>query len=230
MPADNQFALDRLTNLGNTAEGTNLPPRQTGDIRVPIVTKLKVVNIKSTPSGVVYTLAWMDPDAGGSQIAQYNIYAYGLNGSEEPQGPFTSRRSPATVRLVSTSYSQIRFTVQTQLHNGMTSHMEISPTIAAATNIQTTGASVSVITVTSDYLIISYNYLVLADTSSGNITVTLPASPATGDTYCIKKFVAANTLTIDGNGNTIDGAATLSLTVRYQSYTLTFTGTEWSIV
>ncbi|OQW48868.1 MAG: hypothetical protein A4C66_05940 [Nitrospira sp. HN-bin3] len=60
------------------------------------------------------------------------------------------------------------------------------------------------------------------DTTSGNITVTLPpAASVPGKQYHIKKSVAANTLTVDGNGSeTIDGAATLAWTTQYQSYLL----------
>ena len=229
MPDFNQFALNRLTNLGNAAEGTNLPPRQTGDIRVPIVTNLKVVGSTPTATGPAYVLSWLDPDAGGSQISQYNIYVIG-DGTEEPQGPFTARRSPATVRVAPVTSSQLRFIVQTQLHNGMTSHMEISPSVASPTTTSSSGLTLLVTRITSNYTVTSYNYMIAADTTSGNITVTLPVSPAVGDTYCIKKMAAANTLTITPTAGTIDGAASVASTLIYQSYTVIYTGAEWSII
>ena len=73
---------------------------------------------------------------------------------------------------------------------------------------------------------------VLADTTSGNITLTLPpAADLLGRTIVIKKKVAANTLTVDGNGSeTIDGALTLAWTTQYQSYTLTSDGTDIFII
>lgn len=72
---------------------------------------------------------------------------------------------------------------------------------------------------------------VLVDTSAGNVTLTLPpAADVAGYTLKIKKMTAANTLTIDGNGaETIDGAATLAVTVQYESNTLESTGTAWII-
>jgi hypothetical protein len=74
--------------------------------------------------------------------------------------------------------------------------------------------------------------LVKADTSGGNVTVTLPpASAVSGYEVKVKKMTAANTLTLDGDGSeTIDGAATLAWTVQYQAFTVVSDGTAWSIV
>ena len=230
MPDYNQFALDRLTNLGNTAEGTNLPPRQTGQIRVPIVSNLRVVGAENTTNGPLYTLAWLDPDAGGSQIVQYNIFAVGLDGTEEPQGPFTARRSPVNIRLTTKGLSQIRFIVQTQLHNGMTSHLEISPTVATPTVSGFGSLSLPVKTVSNTYTIVNTDYLIIGDTTSSSFSIYLPPSPSNGDSFCIKKSVAANILTLNGNGHNIDGSASIPIYVRYLSYSVLYNGTEWSII
>ena len=63
-----------------------------------------------------------------------------------------------------------------------------------------------VLTTTAN-LEVSSKYLV--DTSGGAFTVTLPASPATGDTIMIADAAdfSADTLTINPNGNTIAGVA-----------------------
>jgi len=72
--------------------------------------------------------------------------------------------------------------------------------------------------------------LILADTTAGNVTLTLPA-PATvpGFRLDVKKLIAANTLTLSSSAN-IDGAATLAWTTRYQSYSVISDGTTWWIV
>lgn len=72
--------------------------------------------------------------------------------------------------------------------------------------------------------------LVLADTTAGNVTLTLPA-PATvpGFRLEVKKLIAANTLTLSSAAN-IDGAATLAWTVRYQSYSLISDGATYHVV
>ncbi len=74
--------------------------------------------------------------------------------------------------------------------------------------------------------------IVLANTSSGNITITLPsAAMLLGRTLVVKKTAAANTLTIDANGSeTIDGALTLAWTTQYQTFTVTSDGTNIYII
>ena len=74
--------------------------------------------------------------------------------------------------------------------------------------------------------------LVLGDTTAGNITVTLPAARTVpGFRVEIKKLVAANTLTVDGNGSeTIDGSATLTITPQYTSRSIICDGSGWWIV
>lgn len=91
---------------------------------------------------------------------------------------------------------------------------------------------VSKINTDSPYAALATDYTILCDTASGSITVTLPASPVAGQLYQIKKIAAANTMTIDGNGKNIDGAATLAVTTNNQNYTLHYdsVGTQWRIL
>jgi hypothetical protein len=77
-------------------------------------------------------------------------------------------------------------------------------------------------------------WLVYADTTAGPFSLLLPAVPYEGQSY---KFVdnapagsfAANNLTINGNGKTINGAATLVLSTNFASYELRYNGTNWII-
>ncbi len=72
-------------------------------------------------------------------------------------------------------------------------------------------------TITADYTVDDQN-LILADATSGVITVTfLPASMIKGVLYIVKKIDASgNAITLDGNGSeTIDGASTASLASQY---------------
>ena len=64
-------------------------------------------------------------------------------------------------------------------------------------------------------------------------TVVLPASPIVGQVLIIKDIdgdANTNNITVSGNGNTIDGAATYVLNTDYASITLVFNGTEWNVV
>lgn len=81
-------------------------------------------------------------------------------------------------------------------------------------------------TITTNYTVVrgDAGYLILVNTTGGNVTVSLPALSTVGDGFVvtIKRITAgANTLTIDPNGaETIEGAATLSLPTQYQAVNL----------
>lgn len=75
------------------------------------------------------------------------------------------------------------------------------------------------------------DYTVLDNAASGAITETLPASPPTGFPMHIKKAdTTTNTVTVSGNGHSIDGAATQILTQPYESIELQFDGSVWWIL
>ena len=71
---------------------------------------------------------------------------------------------------------------------------------------------------------------VMANTTAGVFTVTLPLSPSVGDRIAVRDAAGTfntNNLTIAGNGNNIDGAATLVLSSNNDSKIIVWTGTEW---
>jgi hypothetical protein len=71
---------------------------------------------------------------------------------------------------------------------------------------------------------------ILADTSGGAWTLTLPASPTAGDYIEVQDATGewlTNNLTIDGNGNDIEGSATFVGDVDGDRAILTFNGTQW---
>jgi hypothetical protein len=74
---------------------------------------------------------------------------------------------------------------------------------------------------------------VLADTSGGAFTVTLPATPTVGDTVVVADAGAAfgtNNLTIGRNGSTINGTAeNLICDITGVSVTLVYDGTTWEV-
>ena len=87
-------------------------------------------------------------------------------------------------------------------------------------------------TVTGNYTIVDSDCVILADTTSGALTVTLqPASGLDGRTIFIKKIAGINNITIDGNAaETIDGAATNILATLWTSVTLVCDGSNWFII
>jgi hypothetical protein len=60
-------------------------------------------------------------------------------------------------------------------------------------------------------------FFCVVDTTSGNVTMTLPLAANNKDKqYCFKKLVAANTMTIAANSaDTIEGSATATATAHY---------------
>ena len=76
----------------------------------------------------------------------------------------------------------------------------------------------------------SANEGIIADTSGGSFTVTLPASPATGDTVIIADGAdwSTNNLTVGRNGSTIEGdAADMTMDLGNVSVQFTYDGTTW---
>lgn len=76
--------------------------------------------------------------------------------------------------------------------------------------------------------------LIRADATSGTLTITLLAAATAGDGFmlAIKKVDSSgNAVVIDGNASeTIDGAATLSLSNQYEVAILISNGTSWNVI
>ncbi|HUD21063.1 MAG TPA: hypothetical protein VMQ44_03300 [Candidatus Saccharimonadales bacterium] len=89
----------------------------------------------------------------------------------------------------------------------------------------------NVATKTSDATLSSANTVVLADTTSGAVALTLPlASTLTGKIFRLKN-TGTHTLTINRSGsNTIDGGTSAQLITKYSSIDLASDGTNWYIV
>lgn len=75
--------------------------------------------------------------------------------------------------------------------------------------------------------------IVINKTVGAATTVTYPASPSTGRMLIVKDGKgdgAANNITLDGNGKTIDGAATVAITTNYGVARHIYNGTQWNVV
>jgi hypothetical protein len=89
--------------------------------------------------------------------------------------------------------------------------------------------------VSSAYTATLFDHFIEVDATSAGVTVTLPTTAnnrALNKTYVLKKIdSSANAVTIDGNGaETIDGAATQSLTTQYQVLRIVGTTSGWSVI
>lgn len=100
-------------------------------------------------------------------------------------------------------------------------------------HLVTAGKLEEITTVTANTILNFSYFTVLVDASGGARTITLPAAVLhTHRIYNIKKIDAsANAVTIDANAaETIDGAATQTLAVQWNSYTIQSNGTGWFII
>jgi len=111
----------------------------------------------------------------------------------------------------------------------------------ANTDVTTTGdiidinnyGYVSVITKSLDSTLLLTENVILSNASGGDLTITLPsAASSNGKLYNIKKIDAsANNVVITADGaDLIDGTATLTTNIQYQSFTLTCDGSGWYII
>ena len=84
---------------------------------------------------------------------------------------------------------------------------------------------------TASYTAVAGDY-VPCDTTSTAFTVTLPASPSSGDEVFVfdtSTSWATNNLTVGGNGNNINGAATFLNDVDDGGATFCYVGSEWRV-
>lgn len=82
---------------------------------------------------------------------------------------------------------------------------------------------------TANYTVAVTDENILCDTSGGAFTITLPAAPETGRLYAVILKVAGNNLAIDGNGNNINGSASIALTTANEAVQLVYDSSQWNI-
>lgn len=76
------------------------------------------------------------------------------------------------------------------------------------------------------------DFTVMMDCTSGNKSIYLIAAPTNGQIAVVKNLVGLNTLSVEGNGNTIDGATSVTTTTggfrwMFQYFAAT---TDWKII
>jgi hypothetical protein len=94
------------------------------------------------------------------------------------------------------------------------------------------GETITLSTKTANYTLLVSDYYIRGDSTSANITLTLPtAVGSTGKQFIIKKINAANTVTIATTASqTIDGATSIIISAQYASATLVSNGTGWDVL
>src|SRR5271154_6607720 len=85
---------------------------------------------------------------------------------------------------------------------------------------------------TSNYQILSTDYIISFGQLSTAVTATLPASPAVGDTYfVVDGYGGASThnIIISGNGHNVNGSGTFTINTNHAYYEVTYnsSSTGW---
>jgi len=99
-----------------------------------------------------------------------------------------------------------------------------------AKKIGNSGVVQNVTVITNSYGVVATDSVISAGVLTGIITVTLPLIPTIGQTFDIKDgrgSAATYNITVDGNGNMIDGAATYIIAVNYEGITVVWDGGMW---
>lgn len=98
-------------------------------------------------------------------------------------------------------------------------------------NLLTTAAfATAVTTASTTYTAAATDCLILANANSAAFTITLPATPATGTLYAIKKTDATNNqVTISPAAGNIDGSATFTLFHPDQGIIVQWDGSNWQV-
>lgn len=88
-------------------------------------------------------------------------------------------------------------------------------------------------TVSTTPFTVEWDYAtLLVDTTANPITLTLPvtSAPYTGRKFTIKRISGTNTVTISGNGKTIDGSASITISTVNYARELQTDGNNWYII
>lgn len=123
-----QSTVERIHNSLNTAEGSVLPPKQSGPSRVPIISNLKILSQKTSFGINLITLTWDIPQA--TNLDGYQIY-YSIN-NQTYVSPLRVQSPAVTLPIFSDNSPNQRasIAVQTILKNGFVSDLTLSPTVS----------------------------------------------------------------------------------------------------
>jgi len=109
----------------------------------------------------------------------------------------------------------------------------VSGNATAATYLNTHGFQIGVVTKAVNYTLTSSDFVVLANATTGNLTMTLPVISGAVGMRCVVKKIdsSANTVTVAADaGHTIDGASTKVISSQYTSYEFVNDGSTWYLI
>ena len=222
----------RLLNRTGQAEGPNVAPEVQRDIRVMPPSQFRITQQIEGKYCTRFILSWLERPEMELWQPQYAIYTYaqqtvvkwhtGQN-VDSPiwdgplQDPTLATKSPCEVVVWGYQRQPVVFAIQTRLSNGLVSSLEAMPTCAASCDPYWTSTR----TVTASYSCTIDDETILADATSGAITITLfdALQLPIGRIFRVKKIdTSANAVTVQGfNSQQIDNAASYVISTAKQS-------------
>jgi peptidoglycan/xylan/chitin deacetylase (PgdA/CDA1 family) len=203
-----------LTMSGNTATVVFPTP-------IPWLAAASITLAGFTPSGLngTYTIATV---SGDSKTITINI---------------GSNPGNATIigTILSTTADCSQAGLQSIVNNAISSGITVQTFGNVLDAFSSNQPAISYPHITGNYTVLPYDSVILADSTSGIITVTLPdATLSTSRIIQVKDWKgqsASHNITVaTTNSQTIDGASTVVLKNNYDSYTFISDGGNWSIV
>lgn len=121
---------------------------------------------------------------------------------------------------------------------GTSGHNLVAGTTSVASTSTTkfttnVGRRVNTVVTTTNLSVSAGTEVIIVGAISAGVTITLPSGPTAGDTYTVKDQLGnavANNIIVSGNGNNIDGSSTYTMNTNYQSITVIFANSSWSII
>lgn len=232
------FHQDRLTNKDSVAEGTGLPPVLRRGTRITQPTAIEVTYQEEIEGGTRFILTWLVPEEMRRFEPSFRIKTYSGEGkilwaanqtmnmpeqAAPPQNGILVDGPPVDIIVWGTTERPVTFTLEMELRgSGIIAAFGERPQISR----QCRPFEAYTRNVTAAYTATAKDRYIFADATGAAFTVTLADLELLprGRRYFIKRINAnANNVTIQGAraAHTIDGAATLVLTVPQSGACLT---------
>lgn len=240
--ATDNFAINRLINQQNVAEGSNMPPPVKVGLRIPPPKGFQVQYQEELEGATRFILTWTCANEILKYTPTYRIYTYAGQAfvsftAQTPntplldgplQTPVSTQTPPCEVIVPGTTRRPVVFAIETRLSNGLVSAPEVMPTASA----KCAPLERYTRTITAAYTCTLRDRVIAADATAGAYALTLLSvnQLPQGWEYILKKTDASGnnvTVTPADAVQTIDGAATLVLTAASPIARLISNGTIW---
>lgn len=245
--ATGQSVFD-IINTSGTPSGGRVIASGPSDAISAWASNLVVEQIGTGTSAIVFSKA---SNAGSGRSTTARLYQTGAlaigdsattNSSAAAQagltGPVLSISSSTGTLTTATNQSTLSnnlgtLSVQANTAISLVSGVTLVAQANASKFVTSLGRRVKVTNTTTSYAVLATDEVISVGTTASAPTITLPASPTTGDTYVIKDAngnAAARNINISGGANLIDVSTTYVISANYGVATVVFNGTKWITV